>query len=194
MKMRPMLHIVAGPNGAGKTTFATRFLPKYAHCKEFVNADLIAKGLSPFDPDAATFSAGRIVLHRIKDFLEKKCDFGFETTLSGKTYLPILRDAKESGYRIHFYFLWLPSPSLALKRIADRVKAGGHDVPAAVVRRRYALGMQNFFQAYDSIADMWMVFDNSRKIPREVARMENGLISIKDKAIYGLIRKSGALR
>jgi len=185
---------VAGSNGAGKTTFATRFLPKYAHCKVFVNADLIAKGLSPFDPDAAAFPAGRIVLQMIRENLSKKFDFGFETTLSGKTYLPLLRDARKSGYQIHFYFLWLPSPGLAIKRIADRVKAGGHDVPAVAVRRRYISGVQNFFNAYVSLADMWIVFDNSGSVPMEVARMKNGRISVKNRKTYGIFQAVGGIK
>ena len=154
---KPTIHIVAGSNGAGKTTFATQFLPKFAKCNEFVNADLIAKGLSPFNPDTAAFSAGRIVLERIRDFIHKKISFGFETTLSGKTYLKILSDAKKNGYQIHIYFLWLPSANLAISRIADRVREGGHDIPSDAVRRRYVSGVQNFFREYSKIADTWNI-------------------------------------
>src|SRR2546422_7682257 len=130
-------YIIAGPNGAGKTTFATEFLPRYADCRNFINADLIARGLSPFDPDAAMLRAGRTVLERIAEFTEARTDFAFETTLSGRTYLLLLRRMKKVGFRLHMFYLWIPTAELALLRIHDRVESGGHNVPERDVRRRF---------------------------------------------------------
>jgi len=126
--MRPNLYIVAGPNGAGKTTFAREFLPNYAECLEFVNADLIAGGLSPFYPERAAIRAGRLMLEQIRLLASQDRDFGFETTLSGKTYVRLLTNLKAQGYRIHLYFLWIKNVDIAIERIADRVRRGGHSV------------------------------------------------------------------
>ena len=124
------VYIVAGPNGSGKTTFATEFLPEYARCKHFVNADLIAKGLSPFSPGAAVITAGKLVLEQIHQFANKGVDFAFETTLSGKLYINLFKSFKKKGYRIHLFFLWIPEAELAISRIKGRVAQGGHDVDA----------------------------------------------------------------
>jgi len=123
------LYIIAGPNGAGKTTFAREFLPNYADCKNFVNADLIAQGMAPFSPETAALRAGRTMLGEIQSFAQGGVSFAFETTLSGRTYLPLLRRLKVQGYEIHFFFLWLKSVDLALSRVRERVSRGGHDVP-----------------------------------------------------------------
>jgi predicted ABC-type ATPase len=120
------LYIIAGPNGAGKTTFAREFLPRFAKCNEFVNADLIATGLAPFSPQNAAMQAGRLVLKRIHELAEKGRTFGFETTLAGRSYLSLLKRMRKLGYKLHLYFLWLPSVNLAIKRVEDRVKQGGH--------------------------------------------------------------------
>lgn len=128
MRRRPAnCYIIAGPNGAGKTTFAMEFLPLYANCRNFINADLIARGLSPFDPNAALFRAGRTLLERIAEFTEARTDFAFETTLSGRAYVPLLRRVKKAGFRLHLFYLWIPSAELALLRIRDRVESGGHN-------------------------------------------------------------------
>ena len=125
----PSPYIIAGPNGAGKTTFARQLLPYYAECLEFVNADLIANGLSPFFPERAAILAGRLMLQQIHLLADHGRDFGFETTLSGKTYVRLLRDLRDRGYRIHLFFLWIPNIDIALERVADRVRRGGHNVP-----------------------------------------------------------------
>jgi predicted ABC-type ATPase len=127
--LSPNIYIIAGPNGAGKTTFAREFLPTYATCRNFINADLIAQGIAPFSPEAAAFRAGRLVLEEIKLYVNKRADFGFETPLSGRSYLNLIRDLKKAGYQVHFFFLWLPKVEFALSRIKDRVSLGGHDVP-----------------------------------------------------------------
>jgi predicted ABC-type ATPase len=145
---RPNLYIIAGPNGAGKTTFARKFLPQYAECLEFVNADLIAGGLSPFAPERAAILGGRLMLEQIHSLAERGLDFGFETTLSGKTYVKLLRDMKKRGYLIHILFLWIINVELALERIQLRVRNGGHHIPETIVRRRFSRSLSNFFRFY----------------------------------------------
>jgi predicted ABC-type ATPase len=143
--MGSSLYIVAGPNGAGKTTFAREFLPNYVECLEFVNADLIASGLSPFSPERAAMRAGRLMLERIHFLADRATDFGFETTLSGKSYVRLLKDLKSRGYRIYLYFLWVDNVDIALERVAERVQRGGHNVPENIVRRRFNRGLPNLF-------------------------------------------------
>jgi predicted ABC-type ATPase len=130
--LRPNLYIIAGPNGAGKTTFARKFLPQYVECLEFVNADFIAGGLSPFAPERAAIHAGRLMLEQIHSLTERGLDFGFETTLSGKTYVKLLQEMKRRGYFIHIFFLWITDVELALERIKLRVRNGGHHIPEAL--------------------------------------------------------------
>jgi len=175
---------VAGPNGSGKTTFAREFLPNYAKCPNFVNADLIAQGLSPFDPRIAAIKAGRLVLSRIHDFTKSGSDFGFETTLSGRTHLNLFRTLKTGGYRVHIFFLWLPGVELSLLRIKGRVVDGGHNVPANDVRRRFTRSMANFFHTYCPLADTWMLFDNSGSAPVLAAKGNNGHCVIENNALY----------
>lgn len=165
----PNLYIVAGPNGAGKSTFARLFLPDYADCREFVNADLIAAGLSPFNPESLAIQAGKLMLERIETLAEARADFGFETTLAGKSWVPVLQRLREKGYRLHIFFLWIPGPELALVRIEERVRAGGHSVPEEVVRRRFARGLRNFFGIYAPVVDAWLILDNSKRPPDPVA-------------------------
>jgi len=177
---KPKLYVIAGPNGAGKTTFAKEFLPYDVHCLEFVNADLIANGLSPFAPGRAAFRAGRLMLERIHSLGKRGMDFGFETTLSGKTYINLFQDLKRKGYHIHLYFLWVHSVKLALERIDARVKSGGHDVPESIVRRRFGRGLRNFFRFYQSLVDSWVIFDNSRDEPKMIAFGGSGKLEILD--------------
>ena len=184
MGRRPSLYVVAGPHGAGKTTFARTFLPEYAHCKQFVNADLIASGLSPFSPEAAALRAGRLLLEQIRFLADRQSDFGFETTLSGVTYVSLFRKLKAQGYRIHLFFLWIPTVEMALGRIADRVSRGGHDVPEPVVRRRFHKGIQNLFTRYRPLLDLWMLFDNSSMQPRLIAREEVGELRVFDQKLF----------
>lgn len=145
---RSTVYVIAGPNGAGKTTFASEFLPDFVQCREFLNADLIAAGLSPFAPEAQNVRAGRLLLERIRELTEERADFGFETTLSGRTYIKLLGDMKARGYRVVLFFLWLPSAEMALARVENRVKQGGHHVPAEDISRRYEIGLRNLFQLY----------------------------------------------
>jgi len=127
--MRPSVYIIAGPNGAGKTTFAREFLPNYADCKNFINTDLIAQGVSPFSPEDVAFRAGRLMIEEINSYVKRGASFGFETTLSGRSYLNLIRGLTRRRYDVHFFFLWIPTVALALRRVRARVLEGGHDVP-----------------------------------------------------------------
>lgn len=162
----PRCIVIAGPNGAGKTTFAREYLPKTAGVLHFVNADLLAAGLSPLRPEAAALAAGRLFLSELDRLAKSRADFAFETTLSGLVYLARLRRWKTEGYRVEIVFLRLPSARLALKRVATRVKQGGHHVPSADVVRRFARGWENFNTHYSTLADAWAVYDNSGTNPR----------------------------
>ncbi|MBL9135604.1 MAG: zeta toxin family protein [Verrucomicrobiales bacterium] len=161
LQRSPICLIIAGPNGAGKTTFAREFLPREAGILNFVNADLIAAGLSPLKPELAALAAGRLLLTEIDRLASARVDFAFESTLSGLTYAARLKTWKASGYRVEIVFLRLASVRLALRRIADRVRQGGHQVPSADVRRRFVRGWDNFVNTYRPIADAWAVYDNS---------------------------------
>ena len=174
----PNCYIIAGPNGAGKTTFATEFLPQYAHCLEFVNPDMIAKGLSPFAPELAAARAGRLVLSRIQELAKARADFAMETTLSGRTYMSLFRRLKAAGYELHMFFLWLPVPELSLDRIAERVLEGGHNVPEADVRRRFPRATGNLFASYLPLLDTLYFFDNSGSKPEIVFTERNGCRTI----------------
>lgn len=154
------------PNGAGKTTFAREFLPQEAGIIHFVNADLIASGLSPLRPELAARRGGRLVLNELSRLVNARQDFAFETTLSGKTYLRLMRHWKAKGYRIQIVFLSLPSVDLALQRIAARVKQGGHHVPRADVIRRFDRSWNNFRQLYRNLAHTWAIYDNAGQSPR----------------------------
>ena len=158
--------VIAGPNGAGKTTLAVEFLPREAGVIHFVNADLIASGLSPLRPALAARRAGRLVLTELDRLVKAREDFAFESTLSGRTYLRLMKRWKTAGYRIEMVFLWLPSVQLALQRIAARVRQGGHAVPRAEVVRRFDRSWTNFRGVYRPLADAWTVYDNSGDVPR----------------------------
>lgn len=157
--------VIAGPNGAGKTTFAREFLPNEAGFPDFINADLIAAGLAPFNPEAVALRAGRLMLEEIHERVRQGRSFAFETTLSGRTYATLLRECRKEGYHILLVFLSLPSAEMALSRVAARVAQGGHNVPEPVIRRRFAAGLDNFHATYKQIADAWILFDNSGNSP-----------------------------
>lgn len=183
------IYIIAGPNGSGKTTFAKKFMPNYAKCPNFVNADLIAQGISPFVPRLATIKAGRIVLEQIHELADKGLDFAFETTLAGKSYIPFLDNLKNKDYSINLFFLWISHAELALARIKERVAEGGHDVPAIDVRRRFYRGVYNLFKFYRPLLDSWMLFNNSLTIPNLIAQERDHELSIVNENLFSRIIK-----
>jgi predicted ABC-type ATPase len=168
--VRPRVVVLGGPNGAGKSTAALRLLKGALGVTEFVNADLIAQGLSGFAPERVAMAAGRIMLARLKELAARREDFAFETTMASRTFLPWLASLAASGYEVHLIFLWLPSADAAVARVAERVRQGGHSVPEATIRRRYVSGLANFLSSYRGLADTWRVIDNSKGgRPRVVA-------------------------
>ena len=183
------VYIIAGPNGSGKTTFARTFLPEYAKCDRFINADLIATGLSPFSPQQAAIKSGKLVLGQIKEYAENGVDFGFETTMSGVTYLKYFKMLKEKGYKIHIYFLWIPSSQLAIARVKDRVAQGGHNVPIADIKRRFERSTEKFFKQYRLLADQWMLFNNEQSKPKLIARKQNAHIDVINQDLLDKITK-----
>lgn len=186
---KPKLYVIAGPNGSGKTTFAEKFLPEYAGCFEFINADLIAKGLSPFNPSKIAIKAGKILLDQIAECSKRKVDFAFETTLAGRGYAKTFKGIKRAGYEIHMFFLWIPDVKLALARVADRVSKGGHFIPDQDVKRRFFRGLSNLFHIYLNLFDTWSVFDNSTGAPEQIVRVEKEHVKILDRQKYDQILK-----
>ena len=166
---RPSVVILGGPNGAGKSTVAPALLRGALAVNEFVNADVIASGLSAFDPASAAIAAGRVMLARIRELASQRVNFAFETTLASRSFAPWLRQLVTSGYSAHLVFLWLPSADFAVDRVAERVRTGGHNVPPETVRRRYAAGLRNFFQLYQPLVSGWVLYDSSGPVPRPVA-------------------------
>ncbi len=171
--MSKKIIIIAGPNGAGKTTFARSFLPQEAQCTRFINADLIAAGLSPFAPEAAAFKAGRLMLAEIADCVRRGDGFAFETTLAGRAYVGRIKQWREQGYHVSLFFLHLPDAETAMARVAERVRQGGHDIPEAVIRRRFASGLHHLVYDYKSIVDTWAEFDNVGEEPTLLQWGEN---------------------
>lgn len=166
----PLVVVIAGPNGAGKSTTAPSLLQDALTVDEFVNADVIASGLSAFHPEGVAIAAGRMMLRRMKALAAARADFAFETTLASRSFAPWLRRLKSEGYHVHLAFLALPTVELAVARVAGRVRLGGHHVPEKVVRRRYESGLRNFFQIYRSVVVSWQIYDNSAPpVPRLIA-------------------------
>jgi predicted ABC-type ATPase len=167
---KPWIHIVAGPNGAGKTTFAREFLLAEGHAPVFVNADLIAAGLSPFDPERVAIRAGRIMLQLIDESVARRESFSFETTLSSRNYATKIPVWRERGYLVSLHFFSLPSADMALARVVQRVTQGGHSIPEPVIRRRFESGLRNFESIYQTAVDRWTHYDSSGLEPVVVAR------------------------
>jgi len=182
------LYIIAGCNGAGKTTASFTILPEMLNCNEFVNADSIAAGLSPFNPESVAIEAGRLMLLRIDELMKAGVDFAFETTLATRSYVSLVKDAQRMGYKVTLLFIWLDSPETAIQRVADRVAEGGHDIPKDVIERRYHRGVSNLIKLYIPVCDSWIVVNNKNVIPELIAK---GSLSdesiVKNHYIWDLI-------
>jgi len=187
----PHLIIISGPNGAGKSTAAPALLKNALLVNNFVNADVIAQGLSAYQPEKAAVEAGRIMLNRIHALADKKADFAFETTLASRSFARWIPNLKKQGYQFHLVFLWLKTPDLAIFRVRERIKSGGHSVPEDTIKRRYAAGLKNFFNLYAPIADSWQFYDSSQSDPFLVAskNYENDPI-IKNVILWQQLRET----
>jgi predicted ABC-type ATPase len=183
---QPNLILLAGPNGAGKSTAAPSLLAGELAIPEYVNADVIARGLSAFRPESAAFEAGKIALRRLWTLAERRVDFAFETTLAGVGFVPWIAELRRQGYKFHLFFLWLPSPEVALLRVLQRVQTGGHNIPPETVQRRYRSGLRNFFRHYQPLADRWRFYDNSGGIgPRLLAAGDADGVRVLDEETWG---------
>ena len=183
------LYIISGCNGAGKTTASYTVLPEILHCREFVNADEIAKGLSPFNPESVAIEAGRLMLKRIDELLEKGETFSIETTLATKSYISLVRKAQAKGYSVKVLFFWLNSPELAMMRVAERVANGGHNIPEEIIRRRYVAGISNLFNLFAKEVDSWVIFDNSENPRKQIASGgKNAETMIDEEMLYSMMQ------
>ncbi len=185
-------YIIAGCNGAGKTTASFSMLPQILECEEYVNADEIAKGLSPFHPERVPIDAGRLMLKRITNLMQQHATFAIETTLSTRSYDSLIKKAHKAGYRVILLFFWLSSPEVAVQRVAKRVSEGGHNIPEDVIRRRYSAGIKNLFSIYSHIVDRWILVDNNSSQSVIFAEAEDGVNKIYDFEKYKQIMKYGS--
>lgn len=183
----PRLFIISGCNGAGKTTASYSMLPEMLECYQYVNSDEFAKGLSPFEPEAASFKAGRFMLQKIDYLFKKRADFCIETTLATRSLLKMISEAKSIGYTVTVLYMWLESAELAISRIKARVEAGGHNIPDEIVRRRYRMGMEYLFYEYIPVCDRWILADNSNLPFTVVAEGNSELTHVRDTEKYGKI-------
>jgi predicted ABC-type ATPase len=185
----PNLYIISGCNGAGKTTASFTLLPAMLDCKEFVNADEIAKGISPFQPDSVSLQAGRIMIERIEELLNSGVDFAFETTLTTLSYVNTIKNAKEKGYSVTLLYFWLNDVDLAIERVKTRVSEGGHNIPEEVIRRRYFRGVYNLTNKFIDICDYWIVINNSSRPFTFIAEGQSSLeIKVHDTIIWEQIK------
>jgi predicted ABC-type ATPase len=180
----PTLYVIAGCNGAGKTTLSKNLLPEYLGVKEFVNADEIARGLSPFNAEGVAFAAGRIMLERIQELANEGADFAIETTLSTRSYASLFKGLKKSGYEIFLLFVYLENVDEAIKRVQQRVKNGGHNIPKNVIERRYIRGLKNLTEMYLEIADRWIVMNNSPQSPIFIAEKKVGEFIVHNAEVW----------
>jgi predicted ABC-type ATPase len=186
--MQKNLYIISGCNGAGKTTASYTVLPEILECREFVNADEIARGLSPFNAAGVAIEAGKLMLQRIEELLRDNATFAIETTLATRSYINLVKRAHAQSYRVNLLYFWLSSPELAMKRVAERVSKGGHDIPEAIVRRRYTAGINNLFKLFVPVVDYWAVYDNSLADRAKIASGRLGQpVDIKNKELYDTI-------
>ncbi len=187
----PIAIVLAGPNGAGKTTAARTVLVETLSVMTFVNADAIAQGLSGFDPDSAAIEASRIMLGRLHGLADQRADFAFETTLAARSYAGWLAGLRERGYVVQLYYFWLATPDLAVARVAQRVRLGGHSIPEATIRQRYRRSLRNFFTLYRPVADVWQVYDNTQVSQSELVASgdHSGKETVLNQATWEQIQK-----
>ena len=190
----PNVFILAGPNGVGKTTYARRFLAREMKVMEFLNADLIAAGISPFAPEKAAFDAGRLMHQRLRDLVAQRKDFSFETTLSGRAYLRLVREFRAAGYRIRLDFLWVPSLSITRDRVRERVAKGGHNIPDDIQQRRFHLGIRHLATLYRPLLDHWRLLDNIGPKPHLIVEERMGQISVVDPPSLAKIEEYSNVR
>lgn len=192
---RPRVVLLGGPNGAGKSTSARMLLQGALEVDEFVNADVIAQGLSGFAPERVALTAGRLMLRRLKELAQRKKSFGFESTLASRSFAPWLTNLSAIGYEIHVTFMWLPNEETAVARVAERVRLGGHHVPETTIRRRYWAGLRNFFQLYQPLADTWQMVDNSGSgQPRLIAAgVKHDVMIVKDDENWQEIKQKAGV-
>ncbi len=183
------INIIAGPNGAGKTTFVESYLDRYVECDEFLNADMIAKGLSPFAPQRQNVKASALFLERMTELEQGQCSFALETTLSGLSYRRRIGHWQDSGFTVNLFFIWLPSQEIAVRRVAGRVLQGGHDIPETDIRRRFDRGWKNLFLIYLNLVDNAWILDGSNTPPRPVWYRSAGDETIRDTAVWNTIRQ-----
>ncbi len=183
------MYLIGGPNGAGKTTFAMSYLPDYAHCRNFVNADLIAAGLSPLSPEREWLTASRLLLHEIENYTIKREDFAFETTLSGKTYLRLIRRLLTDGWRVDLYYLWLSSVEMSIERVAERVSHGGHNIPLKSIIRRYPRSISNLLHDYAPLCSSTVCLDNSGEMPEVIFAQDQAGRVIENKNLFDLMMR-----
>lgn len=189
----PVCWIIAGPNGAGKTTFALNYLPQVARCQNFVNADLIAAGLSPLVPGRELVAASRLFLQEMNAYIEKRSSFGFETTLAGRGYLKKVEQLIADGWEVNLIYLALPDVEMSVQRVAERVAHGGHDVPESIVRWRFPRSLRNLFEGYAGVVSSVRCFMNGGDQPEPVFFKEQGQRQIVDPAAYRLLQKEAQL-
>ena len=191
----PKLYIISGCNGAGKTTASYTILPEMLDCKEFVNADEIARGISPFKPESVSIQAGKIMIERINNLMANGTDFAIETTLATRIYAKIIKYAQERGYRVTLLFFWLSMPNLAVERVKMRVASGGHNIEEKTIRRRYDIGIKNLFSLYIPLCEYWMIINNS-SIPQELVAEggRNQETKIYNKPAYNKIANYERIR
>ena len=187
IKQSPAIYIIAGPNGAGKTTFSKQFLPTFVKCREFLNADLIAAGLSPFAPERQNVRAAELMRERMERLIEKRESFAFETTLAARTYAQKIRGWQGIGYVVHLFFLWLPSAELAVQRVANRVTQGGHNIIEPDIRRRYRRGLKNLIDLYLPLVDSAEVLDADGLPPQRIWQMDETFEKIVQASKWELI-------
>ena len=185
----PNLYIISGCNGSGKTTASNTILPEILNCMEFVNADNIARGLSPFNPESVAFESGRIMLKRIRELMISQADFAFETTLASRSYVSLVKQARLMGYQVSLLYFWLSSPNLTVERVAKRVSNGGHHIPADVIERRYYRGIYNLCNLYMPICDEWTLVNNMNLEPEVIAKYDGFGKTIFNSELWDTIIK-----